>query len=214
MPVVGGFLWANPDQGSPNDVSPGRRPQRAIRRKCGRACPVQTSCMHGRRRGSCCTCSGLLVARSVSAGTPAFTEKLEGKRTLTIAADRAIKVWYGPICCMGTTPKGGSHGNPHPTAGFHGRAWRRSGLAARHTRAAAGPGAADRRADGLCRERLGRTGLVRCVPGGTPEARVDGGPQHPDRHPLGVGRRGFGATIREGTCRATARPHCYAKHTH
>ena len=28
-------------------------------------------------------------------------------------------------------------------------------------------------------------GLVRGVPGGTPEAWVDGGPQHPDRHSLG-----------------------------
>ena len=37
----------------------------------------------------------------------------------------------------------------------------------------------------LCRERPGSTGLRRGVPGGTPEARVDGGPQHPDRHALG-----------------------------
>src|SRR5262245_8099290 len=52
-------------------------------------------------------------------------------------------------------------------------------------RAAARPDAADRRADGVCRERPGRTDLGRGVPRGTPEARVDGG-QYPDRHTLGA----------------------------
>ena len=32
---------------------------------------------------------------------------------LKVAADHSIKAWYGPIRCMGTTPKGGSHDNPH-----------------------------------------------------------------------------------------------------
>jgi hypothetical protein len=53
---------------------------------------------------------------------------------------------------------------------------------------------ADRCADGICRERPGRTGLRRRVPGGTPGARVDGGPQHPDRHSLGRCRHGGDAT--------------------
>ena len=45
---------------------------------------------------------------------------------------------------------------------------------------------------GYCRERPAEgTGLGRGVPGGTPEARVDGGPQHPDRVRAGRdGRRG------------------------
>ena len=46
-------------------------------------------------------------------------------------------------------------------------------------RAATRPYAADRCADGVCRERPGRTGLRRRIPGGTPEAWVGGGPQHP-----------------------------------
>ena len=55
----------------------------------------------------------------------------------------------------------------------------------------------------------------RGVPGRTPEARVDGGPQHPDRHSLGdTRRRGVEATIREGTRRAAARSHSFAQHTH
>src|SRR5262249_19547446 len=58
--------------------------------------------------------------------------------------------------------------------------------------------AAHRRADGLSRERLRSTGLGRSISGGTPEARVDGGPQHTDRHSLGVGRRGGDATVRAG----------------
>ena len=69
-----------------------------------------------------------------------------------------------------------------------------------------GRDAADRRADGSCRKRPGRTGLRRGVPGGTPEARVGRGPQHPDRHALGSGRRDDDATIRPGTRRAAARP--------
>ena len=89
------------------------------------------------------------------------------------------------------------------------------GVAARGARAAAGADAADRRADGLCRERLGRAGPDRSVPGRAPEARMDGGPQHPDRHSLGdTYRRGGDATIREGTRRATARPHSFEHHTH
>ena len=61
----------------------------------------------------------------------------------------------------------------------------------------------------------GSAGPVHSVPGWTPKARVDGGPQHPDRHSLGDNyRREVDATIREGTRRATARPHSFAQHTH
>src|ERR1700730_4784109 len=75
-------------------------------------------------------------------------------------------------------------------------AWHRGGVAGGGARAAAGSGAADRGADGLCRERLGSTGQYRRIPGRTPEARVDGWPQHPDRHSLGdTHRRGVDATI-------------------
>jgi ABC transporter substrate binding protein len=42
-------------------------------------------------------------------------------------------------------------------------------MAARRTRAAARHGAADRRADGACRERPRRTGGHRCFPAGTPD---------------------------------------------
>jgi hypothetical protein len=52
-------------------------------------------------------------------------------------------------------------------------------------RTAAGADAADRRADGLAGKRLGSTGSDRSVPGRTPEARVDGGPQYLDRNSLG-----------------------------
>ena len=62
----------------------------------------------------------------------------------------------------------------------------------------------------VCRGRPGSTGPGRGVPGGAPEARVGGGPQHPDRHALGDVRRGVDATIREGTRRAAARPHSFA----
>jgi hypothetical protein len=39
---------------------------------------------------------------------------------------------------------------------------------------------------------------------GDSRSSVDGGPQHPDRRSLGGDRRGFDATIREGTRHATA----------
>ena len=45
---------------------------------------------------------------------------------------------------------------------------------------------------GECRERPGRTGVSRRVPGGTPEAWVGREPQHTDRHSL-VDPRRFGA---------------------
>jgi hypothetical protein len=64
---------------------------------------------------------------------------------------------------------------------------------------------------GLGRGRPPRTGPLRGVPRGAADARVGGGPQHPHRHPLGDDvRRGADATIREGTCRAAARPHSFA----
>jgi ABC-type uncharacterized transport system substrate-binding protein len=81
-------------------------------------------------------------------------------------------------------------------------------------RAAARADAADRRADGICRERPGRPGPCRGVPRGTPEARLDGEPQCPDRNSLGDGRPGVDATIRDGNRRVAARSHCYAKYTH
>src|SRR4029453_12014666 len=62
-------------------------------------------------------------------------------------------------------------------------------MAHRGPRAATRPNAADRCADGVCRERRGRTGLRRRIPGGAPEARVGGGSQRTDRHSLGGGRR-------------------------
>jgi len=47
----------------------------------------------------------------------------------------------------------------------------------------------------VSRERPASTGLVRGVPGGSPEARVGRRPQHPDRHSLGgTWRRGIDAT--------------------
>ena len=82
---------------------------------------------------------------------------------------------------------------------------------ARRARAAGRPDATDRRSNGLCRERPGRTGLRRRIPGGTPEARVGRRPQHSDRRSLGGGRHGVDATIREGTRRATARPHSLSR---
>src|SRR5262245_54706197 len=89
------------------------------------------------------------------------------------------------------------------------------GVAARGAGAAAGSGPADRRADGLCRERHERTGLVPGVPEGTAEAWVDGGSQHPDRHSLGKTRRlVVNVTPREGTRRATAQCHSFEHHTH
>ena len=77
-------------------------------------------------------------------------------------------------------------------------------MVARGARAAGRARAAHRRTDGLCRERLGSTGLGRSISGGTPETRVDGGPQHTNRHSLGPGRHGGDATVRAGVGRAAA----------
>ena len=72
-------------------------------------------------------------------------------------------------------------------------------MAACGTRAASRSHAADWRVDGLSRERLGRTGLLRRIPRGASEARVDRRPQHPARHALGVARGCGGETaVREG----------------
>src|SRR6516225_2356917 len=88
-------------------------------------------------------------------------------------------------------------------------------MAACGTRAASRAHAADWRVDGLSRERLGRTGLLRRIPRWTSEARVDGRPQHPARHALGVARRCGGETaVREGTRRATTRSHSFVCYTH
>src|SRR2546421_177794 len=81
---------------------------------------------------------------------------------------------------------------------------RRSSVAAGCARAAGGACAADRRIDRLFRERPGSTGPRRGVPRGAPEARVDGGAQHPDRRALGDVRLGVDATIRGGTRLAAA----------
>jgi len=91
---------------------------------------------------------------------------------------------------------------------------RRSSVAAGCARAAGGACAADRRIDRLFRERPGSTGPRRGVPRGAPEARVDGGSQHPDRRALGDVRLGVDATIRGGTRRAAARTHSLVKQTH
>src|SRR5262249_33285502 len=52
------------------------------------------------------------------------------------------------------------------------------------------------------------------IPRGTWRARLDRGPQYPDRHPLdGNRRRRIDATICGGTRRAATRPHYHAKYT-
>jgi putative ABC transport system substrate-binding protein len=73
-------------------------------------------------------------------------------------------------------------------------------MAARSARAAARADAADRGADGVCRERPGQTGLRGRIPGGTPDARVGREPQHPDRHALGPARRGSDTTCDGARC--------------
>src|SRR5262249_49150217 len=50
------------------------------------------------------------------------------------------------------------------------------------------------------------------VPGGTPEARLGGGPHHADRHSLGDSRCRVHTAIREGARRAAARTRCLDKH--
>jgi hypothetical protein len=55
-----------------------------------------------------------------------------------VTADRAGKAWYRPSIAWASRV-GGSHGNLHPTARFHCRAWRRGyGLAVSGASAAAG----------------------------------------------------------------------------
>ena len=90
--------------------------------------------------------------------------------------------------------------------------WRGGRVAACGALAATRPNAADRCADGVCRERPGRTGLRRRIPGGTPEAWVGGGSQHSDRLSLDGAGQGVDPTIRQRTRCAAARPHSYAKH--
>jgi hypothetical protein len=65
-----------------------------------------------------------------------------------------------------------------------------------------GRDAADRRADGVCREQLGRTSLRSGVPRGTLKAGMGGGPEPAERVSLGATRRrGGDATFCEGTGR-------------
>src|SRR5262249_31358047 len=75
---------------------------------------------------------------------------------------------------------------------------RRCSRVADAARAGDRAGNADRCVDGVWRERPRSTGLGRCVPGGTPEARLGGAPQHPDRHSLGDSRCRVDTAIREG----------------
>src|SRR5215472_17254201 len=63
--------------------------------------------------------------------------------------------------------------------------------------------------------RTRRPNLPTCscgVPGGTPEARLGGGPQHPDRHSFGDSRCRVDTATREGARRAAARTRCFDKH--
>jgi hypothetical protein len=90
----------------------------------------------------------------------------------------------------------------------HHVARRSGGVALRHARAAAGADAADRCADGIRRERPGRTGPCRGVPRGTPEARWTES-RNIRIDTRWAGRRGVDATVREGNRRATARPHSF-----
>src|SRR5215510_9048901 len=80
--------------------------------------------------------------------------------------------------------------------------------------AATGSDAAHRCADGLSRKRLASTELYRSIPGRTSKARVDGWPQHSDRHSLAGVRCGIEETIYEGARRAAARSDSFAHHPH
>src|SRR5213076_3135326 len=52
------------------------------------------------------------------------------------------------------------------------------------------------------------------IAGGTPEARMDGRPQHPNRHSLAdTLRPGLDTTIRKGARRTAARPHSFVRHS-
>jgi hypothetical protein len=152
----------------------------------------------------------------VRVGYPTGTWTARGFRAAKALFVPAPKRDIVPSVACTRPPAGGSHGNSHPTARIHiHTGWRSSCVAARGARAAGRADAAHRRADGLCRERPGRTGPRRRVPGGTPEARVGGGPQHPYRLSLGgTRRRGVDTAIRKGTRRAAARPHSFEQHTH
>src|SRR6516162_8029402 len=79
--------------------------------------------------------------------------------------------------------QGGAHEPLHWTAGIH-RRWR-GGVAARRTRAAAGPDAANRRADGPQRGRSCGTGSTCCVPPRFAGSRLVCRPQCADRYALG-----------------------------
>src|SRR5262249_61904539 len=71
------------------------------------------------------------------------------------------------------------------TARFYkGSCWLGRRVAVQSAGAAAGPNAADRRADGLCGERSDCAVLAGSVPGGGHEARLDRKQQGPDRTSL------------------------------
>ena len=87
-------------------------------------------------------------------------------------------------------------------------------MATRGACAAARSYAAHRRADGACRKRPGISGLLDGIPGGAPEARVDGRPEYPiDSRWGALDDAETEETIRKRTHRAEARPYRYAKHT-
>src|SRR5262249_53951686 len=101
-------------------------------------------------------------------------------------------------------------GKPHEAAGIHRTSRQRCNRLAARGAGAARPDTADRSADGVCRERSGRTDPRHRIPGGATEARVE----YPDRHSLGRWRHGGDATTREGTRRLTARPDSFGNHPH
>ena len=102
-----------------------------------------------------------------------------------------------------------------PTRFHYRNCWISDRVADWSPRAAGRRHTADRRADGLCRDRLGRTGVLRRIPGGASKTRVGGGPQHPDRYALGDTRRpGVDTAISQGIGRGAARPYPFAQHAH
>src|SRR5262249_52953555 len=97
--------------------------------------------------------------------------------------DRTLLVWYRSLTHLA---REGAYDSHHRTAGVAGRTRRRGGrLAVRCGRAAVQPDAADWRAHVPIRRRSGFTGLRGCICAGAAGLRLDRGPQHSDRLPLG-----------------------------
>src|SRR3974390_2695787 len=113
------------------------------------------------------------------------------KRTFDLEDCCHAKLWSDPLppvvnpCCNHITGVVLSLREGNATTRFHFIDWWSSGhMAASGARAAAGPNAADRRADGLCGERSDCAVLARNVPGCAYEAGMDGRQQSPDRSSL------------------------------